>query len=132
MAILRASEIREKDDAELEADLNELRKTLMKIRGGVASGGIPEDVGKLREIKKTIARIMTIRHERKLGLKKEQKPKPILKEKEDKEAKPEEAKPEETKGDRKKDKKMLQKEAPKKTIKKPRTKKKLEEVIKKK
>ncbi|MFH1125719.1 MAG: 50S ribosomal protein L29 [Candidatus Altiarchaeota archaeon] len=75
MAILRASEVREKDDSELDTDLTELRKTLMKIRGGLASGGIPEDVGKVREIKKTIARILTIRHEKKLGLKKEQKPK---------------------------------------------------------
>ena len=73
MAIMRASEIREKDDAELETNIIELKKTLMKIRGGLASGGIPEDVGKAREIKKTIARILTIRHERKLGLKRERK-----------------------------------------------------------
>jgi large subunit ribosomal protein L29 len=84
MAILRASEVRQKDDAELETDLSELRKTLMKIRGGLASGGIPEDVGKVREIKKTIARIMTIRHERKLGLNREQKVKHVAKEKETK------------------------------------------------
>jgi large subunit ribosomal protein L29 len=75
MAILRPSDIVGKDDAELEGDLSELRKTLMKIRGGLASGGIPEDVGKVREIKKTIARILTIRHERKLGLSREHKPK---------------------------------------------------------
>jgi large subunit ribosomal protein L29 len=68
MAILRASQVREKSDEELEADVGELKKTLMKIRGGVASGGIPEDVGKTREIKKTIARILTIKRERELGL----------------------------------------------------------------
>jgi len=82
MVILRSSDIREKDEAELESDLAELRKTLMKIRGGLASGGIPEDVGKVREIKKTIARILTIKHEQKLGLvharKHEQKPKKIF------------------------------------------------------
>ena len=73
MAILRASDVREKDDVELESHLSELRKNLMKIRGGLASGGIPEDVGKVREIKKTIARILTIQHEKKLGIKREVK-----------------------------------------------------------
>ncbi|MDD5111899.1 MAG: 50S ribosomal protein L29 [Candidatus Altiarchaeota archaeon] len=68
MAILRASDIRNKEDTEIASDLAELRKNLMKIRGGLASGGIPEDVGKTREIKKTIARILTIKHERELGL----------------------------------------------------------------
>jgi len=81
MAILRASEIRQKDEAELEADLAELRKNLMKIRGGLASGGIPEDVGKAREIKKTIARILTINHEREIGLVRGEQPKAAEKEK---------------------------------------------------
>ncbi len=45
---------------EREKQLSELRKRLMKIKGGLASGGIPEDVGKAREIKKTIAKILTI------------------------------------------------------------------------
>lgn len=104
MAILRASDLREKDDAELESDLGELRKTLMKIRGGLASGGIPEDVGKVREIKKTIARIMTVRHERKLGLKRGQ-PKPVPKEREAKA----EVKPEETAESQKPSKKITKK-----------------------
>jgi large subunit ribosomal protein L29 len=91
MAILRASEVREKDDAEMESHLDELRKKLMKIRGVLASGGIPEDVGKTREIRKTIARILTIRHERKLGLKREVKKAAALKEKEEKLEKPAEA-----------------------------------------
>ena len=76
MAIMRASEVREKGDEELETDLTELKKTLMKIRGGLASGGIPEDVGKTREIKKTISRILTIKRERELGLEKKQKTMP--------------------------------------------------------
>jgi ribosomal protein L29 len=35
----------------------------MKIRGGLASGGVPENVGKTREIKRTIARILTKKRE---------------------------------------------------------------------
>lgn len=57
---------------ELDEHLSELRLELMKIRGVLSSGGIPEDVGKSREIKKTIARILTI--------KKNLKPKEIKKE----------------------------------------------------
>ena len=60
MADLRTEEIRAMDPPEREKHLSELRKTLMKIQGGVASGGVPEDIGKTREIKKTIARILTI------------------------------------------------------------------------
>jgi len=60
MAVLRKQEIREMGPEEREKQLSELRKRLMKIKGGLASGGIPEDVGKAREIKKTIAKILTI------------------------------------------------------------------------
>ena len=45
----------------MDERLTQLRKELMKIRGVLASGGIPEEVGKAREIKRTIARIKTIR-----------------------------------------------------------------------
>jgi len=123
MAIIRASDAREKNDADLETDLVELRKTLMKIRGGLASGGIPEDVGKVREIKKTIARILTIKHERKLGLKREIKQKEIPKKKE---------KAEETAAPEAKEKpKAKESIQTKKTESKPKAKKK-EEVSKKK
>lgn len=64
MSILRASEIREMDDEEIEERLTELQSDLMKIRGVIASGGVPEDIGKTREIKKTIARILTIKNEK--------------------------------------------------------------------
>jgi ribosomal protein L29 len=42
----------------------------MKIRGVLASGGIPENVGKAKEIKRTIARINTFKS------RKEEKTKP--------------------------------------------------------
>ena len=64
MSILRASEIREMDDDEMEERLTELQSDLMKIRGVIASGGVPEDIGKTREIKRTIARILTIKKEK--------------------------------------------------------------------
>jgi large subunit ribosomal protein L29 len=66
MAILRASAIRELSDKELEERLVDLKKDLMKIRGVLASGGMPEGVGKAREIRRTIARILTIKKEKEL------------------------------------------------------------------
>ena len=60
MAILRSDEIQGMNDLEIDERLTQLRKDLMKINGVLASGGIPEEVGKVREIKRTIARIKTI------------------------------------------------------------------------
>ena len=62
MAILRASEIREMSAEELDDRLAQLHNDLMKIRGVLASGGIPEHVGRMKETRKTIARIHTIRN----------------------------------------------------------------------
>ncbi|HDN83406.1 MAG TPA: 50S ribosomal protein L29 [Candidatus Altiarchaeales archaeon] len=64
MVILRKSQLHEMSDEELDKTLNDLKDELMKIKGILASGGIPEDVGKIREIKRTIARILTIKNMR--------------------------------------------------------------------
>jgi large subunit ribosomal protein L29 len=61
MAIIRSDEIQGMSDSEMDERLTQLRKELMKIKGVLASGGIPEGVGRAREIKRTIARIHTIR-----------------------------------------------------------------------
>ncbi|MBN2014563.1 MAG: 50S ribosomal protein L29 [Candidatus Altiarchaeota archaeon] len=66
MAILRASEMREMKADELDGNLTELQKDLMKIKGVLASGGVPENVGKAKEIRRTIARILTIKKEEEL------------------------------------------------------------------
>jgi large subunit ribosomal protein L29 len=65
MAILRSDEIRGMNDSEVDERLLQLKKELMKINGVLASGGIPEEVGKVREIRKTIARINTIASQQK-------------------------------------------------------------------
>ncbi len=64
MAILRSQEIRDMDVSEMDEQLIQLRKDLMKMRGVLASGGIPEGVGKVREIRRTIARINTEKSKR--------------------------------------------------------------------
>lgn len=61
MAILRNSEMREMNSEELDDKLVQLQNDLMKMRGVLASGGIPENVGRMRETRKMIARILTIK-----------------------------------------------------------------------
>jgi large subunit ribosomal protein L29 len=68
MALLKSSKIRDFADAELKAKLFEYQKEMNSERGLLASGGRTSNPGKLRELRKTIARVITIMHERKLGL----------------------------------------------------------------
>jgi large subunit ribosomal protein L29 len=48
-----------KEDA-LKGRISELNKELMKLRSQVASGTVPKNPGRIKVIKKTIARIHTI------------------------------------------------------------------------
>lgn len=63
MAILRAKKIREMGEKERTEKLNELKFQIMKERSKLASTGIPDNPGKLKEIRRTIARIHTINTE---------------------------------------------------------------------
>ena len=62
--IIRKSELKEMDSKKLKEKMIELRKELMKARAKSASKAMPENPGKVREIRKTIARILTILNER--------------------------------------------------------------------
>lgn len=64
MAILRAKEIRKTEGPELDKRLNELRLELAKERGNIHIGGTVTSPGRIREIRKTISRIHTIRGEK--------------------------------------------------------------------
>lgn len=69
MAILRAEEIRDMSDEEIEDKMEdlqrELRDLMAEARGRGKAGSIPdEDTGRPKEIKRTIARMKTILHER--------------------------------------------------------------------
>jgi large subunit ribosomal protein L29 len=62
MAILRSEEIRDMDPMELEDKVSDLRNELLRERSKIASGGAPENPGRIKEIRRTIARILTIQH----------------------------------------------------------------------
>ncbi len=59
MAIFRASEVGQFSDAELSEQLSKLEIELVQDLGKVSAGGAPENPGRIREIKRTIARIKT-------------------------------------------------------------------------
>ncbi|MGA2628351.1 MAG: 50S ribosomal protein L29 [Candidatus Bathyarchaeia archaeon] len=64
MPILRKREIRQLLPEEREKKLAELRTELVKLRTTVKSGGNIENVGRIRELKRTVARLLTIEHEK--------------------------------------------------------------------
>lgn len=63
MAILRSDELRDMTPAEREAELEELETELLNERAVQAAGGQPENPGRIRELRRTIARIKTIQRE---------------------------------------------------------------------
>lgn len=66
MAILRVKEIRKMKAEERVEKLNELYAELRRLRAKVAAGGAVENPGKIRELRKAIARILTIQREEEL------------------------------------------------------------------
>lgn len=60
MPILRMKEIRDLTSEEKDRRISDLRAELLKLRAMVKAGGGVEDSGRIREIRKTIARIKTI------------------------------------------------------------------------
>jgi large subunit ribosomal protein L29 len=64
---LRARDLRELSDEELERKLAETRHELFNLRFQAATGAL-ENAARLRLAKREIARILTIRHEREASL----------------------------------------------------------------
>jgi large subunit ribosomal protein L29 len=63
LPILRKREIKQLLPEEREKKLTELRTELAKLRTSVKAGGTVENVGRVRELRRTIARILTSMHE---------------------------------------------------------------------
>ncbi len=64
---MRARQLRDLSDAELERKLAETRHELFNLRFQAATGAL-ENAARLRLAKREIARILTIRHEREASL----------------------------------------------------------------
>jgi large subunit ribosomal protein L29 len=61
--LTRAKDLRELTDEELERKLSETRHELFNLRFQSATGAL-ENAARLRAVKREIARILTIRHQR--------------------------------------------------------------------
>ncbi len=60
MALLKTSEIRAMNPEERWKKLKELRTELLNERGQSAMGGAPINPGKLRAVRKSLARLLTV------------------------------------------------------------------------
>lgn len=67
MAKTRKSELKNLTEEEAEGRLSELNKELMKLRAQVSRGTPPENPGRIRAIRRTIARILTFRRQKEIG-----------------------------------------------------------------
>ncbi|HEY9206458.1 MAG TPA: 50S ribosomal protein L29 [Candidatus Methanoperedens sp.] len=63
MAILRVDEIRNMNVDERQEELDKLKLELINERAIASAGGAPENPGRIKEIRRTIARIKTIQKE---------------------------------------------------------------------
>ena len=59
MAIIKKKQIKEMSHVDLVNRSYELKLELVKEKGQIAIGGSPSNPGRVREIKKTIARVLT-------------------------------------------------------------------------
>jgi len=67
MAIIRKNEYKNLQEKDIDFKIVELNKELMKLKSQVARGTPPENPGKIRTIKRTIARLYTHINNKKSG-----------------------------------------------------------------
>jgi large subunit ribosomal protein L29 len=73
--IIRLKDIKGMSAEDRDKKLSELRAELARLRTMVRAGGAVENPARIRELRKAIAKLITIKNEDKLGIrKKEEKP----------------------------------------------------------
>lgn len=68
MPFLRLTSIREMNSAEREDKLRELKVELSQLRAMIRAGGALENPSRVKEIRRAIARVMTVQNEEGLEL----------------------------------------------------------------
>jgi large subunit ribosomal protein L29 len=68
MPIMRIKEIRDLSSEERTEKLGEFRTELLRLKTMIRAGGTIENPARIRELRKTIAKMLTIESEEKLGL----------------------------------------------------------------
>jgi len=69
VAKLKPAELRKMDYKELAAKAQELRSELLRLRTAVARGTVRKESGKIRSVRRTLARVLTIMREKELAAK---------------------------------------------------------------
>jgi large subunit ribosomal protein L29 len=64
MALLRAREVQQLSEVELQEQMEKLRMELVQHYGKVSAGGATENPGHIGELRRTIARLMTEQNRR--------------------------------------------------------------------
>jgi large subunit ribosomal protein L29 len=64
MAILRAKDVQQLSDVELGEQMGKIRLELIQHYGKVSAGGATENPGRIKELRRTVARMMTERNRR--------------------------------------------------------------------
>ncbi len=64
MAIMTTEEIRNSSEEELKERMNDMKKEIVEERGQIETGGFADNPGRIKEMKRTIARIKTVLNER--------------------------------------------------------------------
>ncbi|AGB03640.1 50S ribosomal protein L29 [Methanoregula formicica] len=64
MALFRAKDVKQFSDVELQENMDKLRMDLVQHYGKVSAGGATENPGHIRELRRTIARMMTEQNRR--------------------------------------------------------------------
>ncbi|MDD1699475.1 MAG: 50S ribosomal protein L29 [Methanoregula sp.] len=64
MAILRARDVQQLSDVEMQEQMDKLRMELVQHYGKVSAGGATENPGHIGELRRTIARLMTEKNRR--------------------------------------------------------------------
>ena len=64
---MKAKELKAMSELDLESKSIELKKELMKVNSQIAIGTLPKSPGKVKEMKRTIAKILTIRRIKQQG-----------------------------------------------------------------
>jgi len=72
MPIMRLKEINGMSSEERDKKLSDLRAELARLKTMVRAGGAVENPARIRELRKTIAQILTVENEDKLGIRKKE------------------------------------------------------------
>ncbi|MEM3696668.1 MAG: 50S ribosomal protein L29 [Candidatus Bathyarchaeia archaeon] len=75
MPIMRLKEIRDMSSEERMKKLTELKTELLRLKTMIKAGGSVENPARIKELRKTIARILTIEKEQKIATEKVKKEK---------------------------------------------------------